>query len=276
MTGGTMQEPRQARVVIPGLPAVSPLGLSGHYHLPERGFHLAVEAGIGLFFFEPNYASMGRFVRSLPPSQRSRLQLTGGTFAADPKKILKDIERLLRLLRRERIELFLMFWTRSWTRISDEAIEVLEAARASGKIHTFSLSTHNLSLAAEAIDRGYDPVMVRHNAAHHRAETEVLPQAVRQARRVVLFNTTCYGRLLGPRPDAPDAPSAADCLRYGVSQEGAAACWTAPATIDQLTENLQVLDDPELPAERLEHLLKRAARIREMDRAVRENLRDRE
>jgi len=70
-------------------------------------------------------------------------------------------------------------------------------------------------------------VMVRHNAAHRRAENEVLPFASRCSRRVILFNTTCYGRLLGPRLDDPHSPTAADCIRYSLSQRGAAACWTA-------------------------------------------------
>lgn len=264
---------QKQRVVIPGLPQVAPLGLSGHYHLPERGFHLAAEAGVELMFFEPNYATMTRFMRSLSHGDRHRIQLVAGSFSANPKEIRSDIDRTLRLLRRDTIDLFLLFWVRDWTRVSEEAINALEVARSSGAIRAFSLSTHNLTVAADALTRGWAPVMVRHNAAHTRAEETVLPLASRLSLPVILFNNTCYGRLLGKRTFDEFDLTAEDCYRYSLSQPGARACWMAPATIEQLQANLTVLDGRPLDPDRREYLLSRGTVIRRLDHAVGNNLR---
>lgn len=261
------------RVVIPGCKPVSPLGLSGHYHMPDSGYEIAVDAGVGLMFFEPNYAAMRRFFIGAHPKTREEIQLVAGTFHADPKGIRSDIDRVLRLLKRERIDFFVMFWVRSWNRISDEARQCLERAQEAGKIGRFSLSTHDLELAHKAILDGWAPVMVRHNAAHRRAEETVLPTANTTKTPLIMFNNTCYGRLLGKK-DFDDANiSAADCYRFSLMQPGAAACWTAPATISQLNENLETLTNRKLSEKKLKALLNRGKYIRELDAAARGNLR---
>ena len=263
----TFGETIHDRVVLPGKEAVAPLGLSGHYHLPEDGFQFAIESGVRLMFFEPNYASMIRFFRSLTTADRNRIQLVSGSFEADPRRIMKDIDRVLRLLGRDHIDLFLFFWVRDWTRISDAAIQALQRAKESGKIGAYSLSTHSLNLACEAIRRDWKPLMVRHNAAHRRAEEELLPLAANRQTPIILFNNTCYGRMLS------DKVSAADCYRFSLSQSGVSACWTAPATIQQLKENLSVLSRLQLENENEESLLQRGQRVREMDHMVAKNIR---
>lgn len=265
------------RVVLPDQSPVAPLGLSGHYHLPEKGFRLALEAGIRLMFFEPNYASMIRFFRSLDHDTRHAIQLVTGTFEADPKRIAKDVDRALRLLRRDHIDLFLFFWVRDFTRLGDESIAAMEAAKRQGKIKHFSLSTHDLSLACEAMRRGWSPMMIRHNAAHRRAEQEALPLAARLGVPTILFNNTCYGRLLGSdaSPSDQERPTvtADDCYRFSLSQPGASACWTAPATMDQLRQNLTVLDHLALDIDSRQRLIDRGQTVRKMDHQVAQNIR---
>ncbi len=114
--------------------------------------------------------------------------------------------------------------------------------------------------ALEAMARGWDPVMVRHSAAHRGTETEVFPQALAHGTSLLTFNNTCYGRLLQPHGALP-APSAADCYRYTLAQPAVTACLSAPATLAQLEENLSVLHEPTLPPERRERLLAQGDRV---------------
>ena len=97
----------------------------------------------------------------------------------------------------------------------------------------------------EAITEGWDPVMVRHSLAHRGAEAAVLPRAVERGTSVITFNNTCYGRLLAPRDVY--SPTPADCYRYTMAQPAVTACWTAPATLEQLDQNLAALHAPDLP-----------------------------
>ena len=177
-----------------------------------------------------------------------------GTFEATPARVRKDVERALRMLRIDQLRIFLLFWTRSHARLTDDMLRLLDDLRAEGKARMTGLSTHNRELAVDALTAGWDPVMVRHSAGHRGAEQQVFPLAASLGRGLITFNSLCYGRLLQPRGGRPP-PTAADCYRYTLSQPGVASCLSAPATREQLEENLAVLRDPHLPEDRRQALL---------------------
>jgi len=251
-----------------GGPIVSPLGVSGHYGLPVEGFVRAAEAGVNLFFWEPNYATLTRFMTRLSSSDRRGVHILAGTFEAEPAKIRKDVERVLRNLKLERLSTFLIFWTRSWQRITPDVREVLERLKSDGLVQVFGLSTHDRTLARDAILDGWNPVMVRHSAAHRKAEVEVFPHAIERGTSILTFNNTCYGRLLDPsfRPS--------DCFRYTLNTPGVSACFTAPATMEYLEENLDALRNPELSEEVRAKLLKRGEWMYREDTVFRKTVRD--
>lgn len=232
---------------------VPPLGLSGHYGLPAEGFTYAVERGANLLFWEPNYQTLTEFSQRLSSQVRNQLHYIVGTFEAEPERIRRDVERALRALQIEQIRLFLLFWTRSWERITPDVIEVFEELKSQAKIGLYSLSTHSRPLALEAIQLGWNPLMVRHSVAHRGAEAEILPRAHERGTTIITFNNTCYGRLLKPSEDWPH-PNAADCYRYSLAQPGVTLCLTAPANLEQLEENLQVMEDPRLLPQRREQM----------------------
>jgi aryl-alcohol dehydrogenase-like predicted oxidoreductase len=242
--------PTRARQLGRGGPVVSPIGLSGHYGLPIEGFIRAFDAGINLMFWEPGYDTMTRFVARLSPPGRAAIHFVAGTFEADGDRVRRDAERALRSLGVERLTVFLLFWVRSWARVSDDVLAALQALHDAGKVTSFGLSTHQRMLAVEALEQGWDPVMVRHSAAHRKAEAEIFPRAAALGAGLITFNATCYGRLVGP--PGPGCPAlAADCYRYSLAQRGVAACLSAPATLDELDQDLGALRHPELPEERV-------------------------
>ncbi len=255
------------RTLGPGGPVVSPLGVSGHYGLPVEGFVRAVEAGVNLFFWEPNYATLTRFMTRLAPSDRRGVHVLAGTFEADPAKIRKDVERAIRNLKLERLSIFLIFWTQSWQRILPDVRDALEKLKRDGLVQVYGLSTHNRGIARDAILEGWNPVMVRHSAAHRKAETEVFPHAIDRGTSILTFNNTCYGRLLDPafRPS--------DCFRFTLNTLGVSACFTAPSTGEYLEENLDALRDPELPDDVRERLLTRGEWMYREDTVFRKTVR---
>ena len=252
--------PPLARLLGPEPLTVCPLGISGHYGLPVEGFVRAFETGVNLMFWEPNYQTMTTFYRRLRPDDQRSIHLIAGTFEADGQRIQRDVERVLRMLQIERISIFLLFWVQTWNRLGPDVREVLQRMKAEGKIATFGLSTHNRVLAIEAMEAGWNPVMVRHSAAHRGAEERIFPRAAELGTGLITFNNTCYSRLLqehrGLKP-----PSAADCYRYALSMPAVRACLSAPSTMEYLEENLSVLRDPELPEERRRTMLQFGAAL---------------
>jgi HEAT repeat protein len=260
----TLVRPRQLGE---GGPVVSPLGVSGHYGLPVEGFVRAAEAGVNLFFWEPNYATLTRFVTRLSPNDRRGVHVLAGTFEADPARIRKDAERAVKNLKLDRLSIFLIFWTQSKQRLTPDVYEALDKLKRDGIVRVFGLSTHNRGLARDAILEGWNPVMVRHSAAHRKAETEVLPFARERGTSILTFNNTCYGRLLDPSFQ----PS--DCFRYTLNTPGVSACFTAPSTVEYLEENLDALRNPELPEDIREKLLKRGEWMYREDTVFRRTVR---
>jgi HEAT repeat protein len=241
--------PPHARPLGRGGPLVSVVGISGHYGLPVEGFVRAFEAGVNLMFWEPNYRTLTEFCGRLSPADRGSIHLVAGTFEADGKRIRQDAERALRSLGVERLGLFLLFWVQSWDRVTPDVHAAMGRLKEEGKVAAYGLSTHSRPLAVEAMEAGWDPVMVRHSAAHRGAEGRVIPRAAELGTSLITFNNTCYGRLLEPRDGRP-APAAADCYRFSLAQPAVRCCFSAPATLEQLDENLAALRDPSLPDER--------------------------
>jgi aryl-alcohol dehydrogenase-like predicted oxidoreductase len=230
---------------------LSPLVLSGAHGLPAAACMEAYDAGVRAFFWEPRYQEMSRFLRSRRIA-RDSFVVVAGTYYAGPEAIRIDVERTLRQLRCDWIDVFLLFWVRSSERLSDEDFAALDQLRSEGKLRTFGFSSHDRVICVDALKRAPWPVvMTRHSAAHAGAEENVFPTAIAHGTGVLTFTATCYGRLLRPATREADAtaielPTAADCYRYSLAQSGVSACLTAPRNRKELSENLAVLDGEKL------------------------------
>ena len=229
--------------------AVAPLAVSGAYDLSSRALAAAYEAGVDLYFWESGYDELALFLRTR--NRRNRTHVITGSYHADPRSIRIDVDRALHQLRRDRLDAFLLFWTRSPARLDDETFDVLDALKREGKIGAAGFSTHDRELARTAIEaKPWDVVMIRHSAAHPGIERDLLPVARARGTAIVTFSALCYGRLLS----GPGAPSASECYRYSLSQPGVVACISAPRRHRELVANLDVLRESRLSPERIEAL----------------------
>lgn len=224
---------------------LSPLLLSGRYGLSEPGFRSALETGVNAFFWEPTYGPQTRFLRTLPKPLKDTTVVMSGSFEAEPGRVRADVEQTLRVLERERIEIFVLFWVREQERLSHGVLETLLGLQARGHIATFGLSTHSRSIARSALEDGWPLLMMRHSAAHRASEEEVLPHLPSRA-AAIGFTTLCYGRMLQSRGGVRPPYTAADCYRYSLSQPGISAVLSAPRNGKELRHNLTVLERPAL------------------------------
>ncbi len=245
---------------------VSPLAISGAADLSPRTLTRAIAAGVNLFFWEPGYEALTRLVWS----HRRQMHVVTGSYEADRASITADVERALRRLKTDCIDVFLLFWVRSAERLSDEARKTLTDLKAQGKIRAVGFSTHDRSLAERVVEAGgWDVLMTRHSAAHPSAEQSLFPRCKERGTGLLTFSATSYGRLLQPLPGRgplPTRPTAADCYRYSLAQPGVTAVISAPRYPSELYENLAILADPELPESRRHELLQHGAAVHAMSR----------
>ena len=225
---------------------VAPLCISGANGCAPAALAQARDQGVNLFFWEPRYAELTRFLRR--HREDRDLVVAAGTLNADRAGIERDVELALRRLRRPQIDLFLLFWARSPERLGAAPFEALQRLKRRGTIRAAGFSTHHRELAVAALARReWDLVMLRHSAAHPGAERELLPAAERAGTGVLTFSALCYGRMLRPHGELA-LPTAADCYRYSLARPAVAACISAPRFHRELEHNLQVLTAPTLTA----------------------------
>lgn len=250
---------------------LSPLVLSGAHGLPAGACAEAYDAGVRAFFWEPRYRELSKFLRSRRLA-RDSFVVVAGTYYAGADGIRADVERTLKQLRFDFIDVFLLFWVRSSERVSAEDFGVLDDLRSEGKVRTFGFSSHDRAICMNALQRAPWPVlMTRHSAAHPGAEEKVFPFAMERGTGLLTFTATCYGRLLRPTAETEESglvalPTAADCYRYSLSQPGVSACLTAPRNRDELLENLEVLDGEKLDAEAMAAIRAQGVAVRAENR----------
>ncbi|MFO0734855.1 MAG: aldo/keto reductase [Labilithrix sp.] len=232
---------------------ISPLVLSGANEPSVASLFGAMDAGCNIFFWEPRYRSLSTFLRN----RRARHALVvAGTYHASASAIRRDVDTALRRLRRDRLDVFLVFWTRSAARLEDPVAETLDALKREGKIRAAGFSTHDRELAKATIGSApWDVAMIRHSAAHPGAEDGLIQKAAVSGVGLLGFSATNYSRLLREA-------TAVECYQYSLLV-GLTACVSAPRGGPQLVENLSVLTAPELDPSRVAELRAHGQRVRE-------------
>ena len=87
--------------------------------------------------------------------------------------------------------------------------------------------------------------MNRFNTARRKRAREVFPDAAKTRTPIVAFTATRWGTLLEPRAGWPGPPpTASDCYRYCLSQPSVHVVLTAPRSLAELEQNLDVLELP--------------------------------
>jgi len=91
---------------------------------------------------------------------------------------------------------------------------------------------------------GIDAIMVRYNAAHPGAETEVFPKLGAASPAVIAYTATRWGDLINPAltPQGEPTPRASDCYRFALSHPRVHACMAGPANRAELEEALLALE----------------------------------
>jgi HEAT repeat protein len=242
---------------------VPALVVSGAGVLHPRDYIAAMRAGCTHFFWEPRYHTLGRML-----SRERDARVICGTYEASERAIVADVERYLRRLRRDTLDVFLLYWTRSAARVDESRFEILSRLHAQGKIRAFGFSTHDREIACDAIEaRPWHVVMTRHSLVHPGAEKRFFPLAAKKDVGVLAFSSLSYGRALSPTTIGASAPeqmiSASDAYRYSLSQPGVSAVLTAPRTARELEENLAVLAAPPLEESRQAELRARGRIVHE-------------
>lgn len=272
---------------------VSCLGLGGGGGISSIDTLYAFEQGINYFFYSSDlhhfmYSSMTDALRQLcgrGSEVREKVVLATVTYMKTPESAIAVLCDQFMELGIDYIDI--LFW--GWIGAKDEqalqnclqlspelkshnsyyqqAIEQLvgtsERMKKMGLVRYIGASFHDINLAKQWLDSPLlDVVMVRHNAGHRYAQSQIFnqlnPKYIHRPGIVTFKSTSCHsGRLWQIPPGLPDGcwqPQAPDLYRYSLSQSCVDMCLTGLRTREEIDAAIAGVKQGKLTSEEINYL----------------------
>ncbi len=219
------------------------LGLACNYGIDEPGIDWALsETEINYLFWTPRMGRATPAVRRALDRDRGRYVVaTGPTIAITGRGLRRFVERALRVLGTDYLDVLQMHWLGVTSRWGEGTVSEMETLRDEGKVRGLGISIHNRKRAGRlAKESPLDLLMVRYNAAHPGAEQDIFPHVDPDRLGIVAYTATSWRRLLKrPRKWQGNVPDAATCYRFCLSNPTVSVVLTGPKTLEQLQANLE-------------------------------------
>ena len=223
---------------------VGRLGLGASFGVGTKDIERAYERGVNwLYWGSRRRERFGRAIRNIARRDREGLVVVVQSYSRSALAMRASLEAALRRLRIDYADFLLLGWWGEMPprRIMDEAHRL----RDSGVVRHLMISGHNRPAFERFVQDGsFDAIMVRYNAAHRGAETEVFPNLGDDPPGVVAYTATRWGALLNSKlvPPGEPAPRASDCYRFAMSNPHISLSLSGPKDTAELDEALAALD----------------------------------
>jgi aryl-alcohol dehydrogenase-like predicted oxidoreductase len=220
------------------------LGLSASYRPGERTVERALDEGMNYCFCYGFDGQMNRVLRRLPPRRREQVVIGTGAYNYIwwRQDLLRTLERRLRQLRTDYIDVFHFLGVMRPEHMTSRVLDQLARLRMDPRVKAVSISCHHRKYAGELAAAGaLDCLMIRYNAAHRGAESDIFPHLAAHGVGVVSYTATRWTFLLRRSrhwPKDRPIPSAGQAYRFVLSNPHVDVCLTAPRSERELLENL--------------------------------------
>ncbi|MCP5048228.1 MAG: aldo/keto reductase [bacterium] len=218
------------------------LGLALNYGIDASGAEKALaEYGMNYIFWTPRMKKTAEVVkRALARDRDNYVLATGPTTTFWASQLRRFVEKTLRSLNTDYIDVLQMFWVGVTSSLKPSTIKAMVKLKEEGKVKAIGISIHNRKKAGQlAADSPLDLFMIRYNAAHTGAETDVYPHLDHQRHTLVAYTATGRGKLLKPLKGWEGEPlTAGDCYRFCLTNTNVNVVLTGPKNLQQLEENI--------------------------------------
>jgi predicted aldo/keto reductase-like oxidoreductase len=252
---------------------ISRLGLAtrGDTHLQPDDIHHAIARGVNFLNWCGVPDALSRAVGELG-DKRKEVVVCVQFEARTAKDARVELQSILRQLRTDYVDVLTFYYVEEaaeWQEIIGPggALEACRAAQKEGQVRLLGVTSHQRPLAADMARSGLlDLLMIRYNAAHRGAESDVFPTTDAVKMPVVAYTCLRWGALLRPTPDDPPGftvPRAPAWYRFALQNPSVTVALMAPDNRAELDEDLMVLDaSGSLSPEEYEMLAQHGQRVR--------------
>lgn len=220
-------------------------GISASYGLDEAGVREAIDLGANYLFWSPAKKFLKTVIKDVVMKDRERFVLaTGPIFGYFAGSVRRSVERALRASGSDYIDVVQVFWAGRMSALSRSVVGELVKLRSEGKARAIGVSIHDRKRAAKLAAEGpLDFFMIRYNAAHPGAETDIFPYLPAPKPIIAAYTATSWTKLLRPPKGwTGPAASAGDCFRFCLSNPNVDLVVSAPKTAAQMRENMKALE----------------------------------
>lgn len=220
------------------------LGLSASYRPGARAIRYAIGQGVNYFFGYGFDTQLVGVLREEFGTGREKYVLATGAYnlIIGYPNLRRTLERRLRQFRTDYIDVFQFLGVMKEKEMPPRVIEELIRFREEGKVRAIGLSCHDRKLVGRLAAEGVmDVIMMRYNAAHRGAESDIFPHLEKHNPGVVSYTATRWTALTRRTkgwPKGAMVPTAGMCYRFVLSNPHVHVCLTAPTNQRQLEENL--------------------------------------
>jgi aryl-alcohol dehydrogenase-like predicted oxidoreductase len=220
------------------------VGLSGSFGLDEAGAREALER-MNYVFWTPLMKGVTPALKDALRRDRERYVVaTGPMFGYLRGSLRRAVEKRLRLLGTDHLDVFQLFWLSKMSAFTGGVQEELVRLREEGKVRAVGVSIHDRPRAGRlAEDSILDLLMIRYNAAHPGAEREIFPHLERRRPALVAYTATSWRKLLrAPKGWAGPPMTAGDCYRFCLASPHVDVVLMGPKDGAQLRDNLAAVE----------------------------------
>lgn len=232
------------------------LGLSGSFGLDEAGCREALER-MQYVFWSPRMKALTPALRDALARDRTRYVVSAGPlFGYFPGAVRRAAEAALRALGVDSLDVFQLYWLGKMSAFTSAVQEEMSRLRDEGKIRALGVSIHDRPRAGKLAEESiFDLLMIRYNAAHPGAETEIFPHLARRNPAVVAYTATAWRKLLrAPGGWKGKVPTAGDCYRFCLASPHVDVVLTGPRSVTEVRENLEAIDRGPLSPPEMEEM----------------------
>ncbi len=221
------------------------LGLSASFGLSPAGVREALEGPVNYFFWNPMYKAVTATAREIIAKNRERYVVaTGPMLGYFGGSVRRATDRALSKLGSDYIDVLQLFWAGKMSFLTAATMRELVELKEKGKVRAIGVSIHDRKWAGRlAQESPLDLLMIRYNAAHPGAETDIFPFLEKRKPAVVAYTATCWRKLLRrPKEWTGPVPSAGDCYRFCLTNPNVDVVLCGPRNPEELRENLTALE----------------------------------